>query len=86
MKEICGGRINHQKFHTMKNNISTIDRVARLLIAAVIAILYFTNQIEGTLAFVLGLTAVVVARTAVFNFCPIYYLFGLSTRKKSAQS
>jgi len=74
------------KYHTMKKNISTIDRVARLLIAAVIAILYFTNQIEGTLAFVLGLTAVVVAATAVFSFCPIYHLFGLSTGKKTVQS
>jgi len=70
----------------MKKNISTTDSVIRLLLAAVVAILYFTRQIEGTLAAVLGIAAIVLAVTAVINFCPIYHLLGLSTAKKSAQS
>jgi len=79
-------KINHQKSKTMKKNISTADSVIRLFLAAAVALLYFTHQIEGTLALVLGLAAIVVAATAVFNFCPIYHLLGLSTRKKSMQS
>jgi len=85
MLEICVEKDHHPKFQTMKKNISTTDRTMRLLLAAAVAVLYFTHQIEGTLAIVLGLAAIVVAATAVVNFCPIYYLLGLSTRKKSIQ-
>lgn len=70
----------------MKKNISPTDSVIRLLLAAAVAVLYFTHQIEGTLAIVLGLAAIVLASTAVVNFCPIYHLLGIGTRKKSAQS
>jgi hypothetical protein len=70
----------------MKKNISTTDSMIRLLLAAAVAVLYFTKQIEGTLAIVLGLAALVVAATALVNFCPIYHLLGFTTRKKSAQS
>lgn len=70
----------------MKKNISTIDSVIRLLLAAAVAVLYFNHQIEGTLGIVLCIAAVIVAATAVFNFCPIYHLIGISTRKKTAQS
>jgi len=83
--EICDEEISHSKFQTMKKNTSTADRIVRLLLASAIAILYFTHQIEGKLAAVLGIAAIVLAVTAVINFCPIYYLLGFSTRKKSPQ-
>ena len=70
----------------MKKNISTTDSITRLLLAAVIAILYFNHQIEGTVAIVLGIAAIIIAATALINFCPIYRLIGISTRKKTAQS
>lgn len=70
----------------MKNNISAADRIIRLLLAATVAILYFTHQIEGTTAIVLSIVGVIVAATAVFNFCPIYHLLGISTVKKSKQA
>ena len=35
----------------MKKNMGTIDRVIRSLIAIVIAILFFTHTISGTLAY-----------------------------------
>ena len=66
----------------MKKNINSTDRMIRLLFAAVVAILYFTNTISGTVAWVLGIAAVILAATAVINFCPIYYALGISTRKK----
>lgn len=65
----------------MKKNINSIDRIARLLIAAVVAILYFTHQIQGTLAVILGIAAIIIAATALINFCPIYYILGISTKK-----
>ncbi|MBS1599398.1 MAG: DUF2892 domain-containing protein [Bacteroidetes bacterium] len=67
----------------MKKNVHAVDRIIRLVFAAAIAILYFTNTISGTLAAVLGIAALILAATALINFCPIYSVLGISTRKKS---
>jgi hypothetical protein len=63
----------------MKKNMGTIDKVVRVSIAAIIAILYFTNVITGTLGIVLLILAGVFALTSLISFCPIYSIFGLST-------
>ena len=69
----------------MKKNLHAIDRTIRLLIAAAVAILYFTHVINGTLAIVLGIVSVIFAVTAFINFCPLYALLGISTRKNDKQ-
>jgi hypothetical protein len=61
--------------------MGTADRIARLLIAAVIAILYFTNVITGTLGIVLLVLAGVFVLTSLISFCPLYLPFGISTCK-----
>jgi hypothetical protein len=66
----------------MKKNLHLFDRIARMLFAFIVAILYFTGSITGTLAIVLSVTAAVLAATALINFCPIYYMLGISTRNK----
>ncbi len=66
----------------MKKNVGTIDKAVRILVAALIAVLYFTNLISGTLALVLLALAGIFIITAFLNFCPIWWAFGLSTRKK----
>jgi len=38
----------------MKHNMGSIDRALRVLAAVVIGILYFTNQITGIAAIILG--------------------------------
>ena len=68
----------------MKLNMSTADRVIRLSIVALIAILFFAGQISGLAAIILGLVAVIFAATSFFGFCPIYAVLGLSSRKKEA--
>jgi len=68
----------------MKKNLNSTDRIIRLLIAGVIAVLYFTHIIEGTLGNVLGIAAIIIAATALINFCPIYRALGISTNKKHA--
>lgn len=65
----------------MKKNMGNADKAIRLLIAVVIAILYFTNVISGTLAIVLGVLAIVFALTSFISFCPLYLPFGISTNK-----
>lgn len=65
----------------MKKNMGTVDRVIRILLAVVVAILYSTNQISGTLAIILGLFAVIFVLTSFIGFCPLYVPFKLSTKK-----
>lgn len=66
----------------MKHNIGSIDRAIRVLGAVVIGILYFTNQIPGTVAVILSIVAVVFLLTSVVSFCPLYMPLKLSTIKK----
>lgn len=66
----------------MKPNMGTTDRVVRILIAIVIAVLYFVNIISGTIAIVLLILAGVFILTGFMSFCPLYLPFGISTRKK----
>lgn len=65
----------------MKKNIGKADKIFRLLAAALIAILYFTNQISGVGAIILGVVAVIFLITGFINFCPLYLPFKISTRK-----
>jgi hypothetical protein len=67
----------------MKKNINTVDRVVRVLLALAIAALYFTDQISGTVALVLGILAVIFVATSFISFCPIYYALKISTLKKT---
>ena len=66
----------------MKKNMGTADKVVRILVAIVIAGLYFANIISGTVAIVLLILAGVFILTSFTSFCPLYLPFGLSTRKK----
>jgi hypothetical protein len=63
----------------MKTNMGTLDRVIRLILAGIFAVLFFTETIAGTWGIVLMTLAVVFALTAVVSFCPLYAPFGIST-------
>jgi hypothetical protein len=66
----------------MKLNMGKTDRTIRILIAVVIAILYFTDQISGIAAIILGIIAVIFILTGLIGYCPLYAPFKISTRKK----
>ena len=66
----------------MKKNIGTIDKTIRILVAVVIAVLFFTNVISGRLGIVLLLLAVVFVIVSLISFCPLYLPFGINTGKK----
>jgi hypothetical protein len=68
----------------MKKNLGTADRLARVILAVVVGVLFLTNQISGTTAIVLGLFAVVFLVTSFMSFCPLYAMFNLSTKKEAA--
>jgi len=65
----------------LKKNMNSTDQLVRLIIAVVLAVLYFTGVISGTLGLVGLIVAVVFVLTSVFSWCPIYAALGLSTRK-----
>ena len=66
----------------MKANMGTTDKIIRIAIAALIAILYFTNVISGTLGIVLLVAAAVFVLTSLISFCPLYAVIGMNTCKK----
>lgn len=70
----------------MKKNMGSMDKGVRILLAVIIAILYFTNQITGIAAIVLGAFAIIFLLTSLVGFCPLYAPFRLSTLKKSEKS
>jgi len=67
----------------MKKNMGSIDKVIRILVAVVIAVLFFTNVIMGTLGIVLLVLALVFVITSLISFCPLYLPFGINTGEKS---
>ncbi|GAP41896.1 hypothetical protein TBC1_1122 [Lentimicrobium saccharophilum] len=69
----------------MKKNIGNTDKLIRLVLALVVAVLYFLNVISGTLAIVLGVFALVMVLTSLMNFCGLYAIFGCSTCKNEGK-
>jgi hypothetical protein len=65
----------------MKLNTGSADRIIRILIAVVIAVLYFTSVISGTLAIILLVFAAIMLVTGLVGFCPLYAMLGLNTKK-----
>jgi hypothetical protein len=66
----------------MKKNVGAADKVIRIIIAALLVILYFANVVHGTLGIILLIVALVLLITAFTGFCGLYVLFGISTCKK----
>lgn len=66
----------------MKKNMGTVDRALRAVIAVLVGVLYFTGQISGTAAIILGIVAVAFFLTALVGTCPGYLPFKFSTKKE----
>jgi len=66
----------------MKANMGTTDKIIRIALAALVAILYFTNVITGTIGIVLLVLAGVFVLTSLISFCPLYPILGMNTTKK----
>ncbi|MCB0402926.1 MAG: DUF2892 domain-containing protein [Flavobacteriales bacterium] len=66
----------------MKKNMGAIDKVIRVIIAVVFAVLYFTGTVSGTLGYVLLALGAVFLLTSLISFCPLYAPFKINTCKK----
>jgi hypothetical protein len=66
----------------MKKNMGSADKLIRLMVAAIIVVLYFMGILTGTLGIVFLVIAAVFAVTSFVSFCPLYVPFGFSTAPK----
>lgn len=62
--------------------MGSTDKIVRIIIAAVIGYLYFTDVITGTLGIVLLVLASVFVLTSFVSFCPLYSPLGINTCKR----
>lgn len=63
----------------MKKNMGSVDKIVRLILAAVFAYLYFSGTVTGTVGLVLVILGAVFALTSLVSFCPIYAMLGINT-------
>ena len=61
---------------TFAKNMGGTDRIARLIIGALLVVLAITGTIG-----VWGWVGIILVVTAFINFCPIYRVFGIKTCK-----
>ena len=63
----------------MKRNMGVLDRTIRVLIAAAVVAIVFSNAISVTWAIVLMILAGVLVVTSLVSFCPLYAVLGCNT-------
>jgi len=68
----------------MKKNMAIADRIFRVVLVALVAVLYFSHVLSPVAAIILGVLAVVFLLTSIVGTCPIYLLLGISTKRKPA--
>jgi len=70
----------------MKKNMGSADKILRIAIAVIVAVLYFLGVISGLLGTILLVLAVVFVLTSLISFCPLYTIFGIKTCKVSQEN
>lgn len=63
----------------MTKNMGNADRLVRIIVAVLVAALYYNGTIEGTLGIVLLVLAGIFVLTSLVSFCPLYKPFGINT-------
>ncbi|MFO0356206.1 MAG: DUF2892 domain-containing protein [Sphingobacteriaceae bacterium] len=63
----------------MKKNMGSMDKIIRLVLAALFVVLFATNVVSGTIGYILLVFAGVFALTSLISFCPLYPIFGINT-------
>ena len=63
----------------MRKNMGNIDRMIRVIVATVVAVLFFSNIISGIWATVAMVLAGIFLATSLVSFCPLYALVGIRT-------
>ncbi len=70
----------------MKKNMGIADRIIRLVIAVVFAVLIVLGTVKGALAWVLGILALILLGTSAVGYCGLYKVLGICTLKQEGGS
>ena len=70
----------------MKTNMNSVDRVIRIILAVVLAVLIFAGTLTGTAGVILGIVGIILLATGIISFCPLYKVLGLSTSKDETKT
>ncbi|MBT3413466.1 MAG: DUF2892 domain-containing protein [Anaerolineae bacterium] len=65
----------------MKKNIGQTDRIIRFVLGAVLIALRFLGTLSGTAGLIALIAGIVLIVTAFINFCPIWALLKINTKK-----
>ena len=65
----------------MVKNMSRTDGIIRIIVALVIVALWYTGMIGGLLLTILAIVAGIFIVTGFINFCPLYAVLKIRTRK-----
>ncbi|WP_324298684.1 DUF2892 domain-containing protein [Galbibacter sp.] len=68
----------------IKMNMSKKDKLIRVVIAFVIAMLFYFQILKGLLGVVFMLLAIAMLLTCFFRVCPLYKVCGISTNKPTS--
>lgn len=66
----------------MKTNVGTLDKTIRIIAAILVAILVYTNVLNGAPAIILSVLAIVLVLTSMVSVCPLYLAMGINTKGK----
>ena len=66
----------------MKKNMGSLDKIIRIILVILIAVLYYSRIIDGTVAIIFGVLAGILLFTSLISFCPLYFPFRINTRRK----
>lgn len=61
-------------------NVGAPDRIVRIVLGVGLLVWFFLEPGSGALHWLKAIVGLVVLATAVLNFCPLYRLFGFSTK------
>lgn len=67
----------------MVKNMSKMDGIIRIVVALAIVGLWYFNVVAGPLLIVLAVVATIFLATGFINFCPLYAVLKIRTRKSN---
>lgn len=67
----------------MIKNVGRIDQIVRLVVSAVLVVLFFTDYLTGLWGYAALAAAVIFTGTALLNFCPIWWACKINTQPKN---
>ena len=63
----------------MKSNVGSLDRILRIIIGIVLAVLYLKGTVTGGAGVALLVVGLVLIVTALIKWCPIWKVLGVNT-------